>query len=154
MKWLEKSSPPKIAPMIGMMISSVRLVAIFPNAAPMITATARSSTLPLAMKVRNSLSMRPSFVQPYSADWQHLAGGCQTFSNLPLHRLASSGVVTVSPADGVGRGAVLRPAGSPPLYRTRPENSVTHQRKHLAAAAFVLPERAHHAASGHHHAGR
>ena len=41
----------------GMMMSSVRLATIFAKAAPMITATARSRTLPLAMKARNSLSI-------------------------------------------------------------------------------------------------
>src|SRR4051812_18050221 len=40
-----------------MMMSSVRLVAILAKAAPMITATARSSTFPLAMKARNSASI-------------------------------------------------------------------------------------------------
>jgi len=40
-----------------MMMSSVSEVAILPNAAPMMTATARSSTLPRAMKALNSLSM-------------------------------------------------------------------------------------------------
>ena len=40
-----------------MMMSSVRLAVIVAKAAPMITATARSRTLPRAMKALNSLSM-------------------------------------------------------------------------------------------------
>src|SRR5438552_645095 len=77
MKWLEKSSPPKIAPTTGMMMSSVRLVAIFAKAAPMITATARSSTLPLAMNARNSFNIdaplalrRIIDISALSIDWQ------------------------------------------------------------------------------------
>src|SRR5262245_6610720 len=41
----------------GMMMPSTRDVTILPNAAPMMTPTARSMTLPRAMKSRNSLSM-------------------------------------------------------------------------------------------------
>ena len=39
-----------------MMMLSTRLVTILPKAAPMITPTARSTTLPRAMKARNSLT--------------------------------------------------------------------------------------------------
>ena len=60
-KWLEKSSPPKILPTTGMMISSVKLATILAKAAPMITATARSRTFPLATKARKSWSMASPF---------------------------------------------------------------------------------------------
>jgi hypothetical protein len=46
-----------IAPMIGMMMSETSESTILPKAAPMITATARSTTLPFIAKSRNSLSM-------------------------------------------------------------------------------------------------
>jgi hypothetical protein len=44
-----------------MMTFSVSEVTILPNAAPMITPTARSSTLPRAMNVLNSCNMPMSF---------------------------------------------------------------------------------------------
>src|SRR5438067_11747927 len=44
-----------------MMMSSVRLVTILAKAAPMITATARSRTLPLAMNARKSFSIATPF---------------------------------------------------------------------------------------------
>ena len=42
----EKSSPPEMAPMIGMIMSPTKEFIIAPNAAPMMTPTARSTTLP------------------------------------------------------------------------------------------------------------
>src|SRR6185436_19249564 len=54
MSTLEKSRVPKIPAMIGMMRSFTRESTIFPNAAPMITPTARSITLPLTANSRNS----------------------------------------------------------------------------------------------------
>src|SRR4051812_1025766 len=42
-----------------MIARSSRVVTILPNAAPMITPTARSTTLPRAMKLRNSFNMHP-----------------------------------------------------------------------------------------------
>src|SRR4051812_20536729 len=44
-------------PIGGMMTPSTSVVTIFPNAAPMITPTARSTTLPRAMNSLNSFSM-------------------------------------------------------------------------------------------------
>src|SRR5436190_15931594 len=57
MKSVEKSNPPKIAPMIGMMRSFTSESTILPKAAPMMTPTARSITLPLTAKERNSESI-------------------------------------------------------------------------------------------------
>src|ERR1051325_3813976 len=57
MKRLVKSTLPRSLPMGGMMMSSTREVTIFPNAAPMMTPTARSITFPLAMNSRNSFNM-------------------------------------------------------------------------------------------------
>jgi hypothetical protein len=54
---LEKSRPPVIAPMIGMMMSPTREVTIPPKAAPIMTPTARSTTLPFIANSRNSLSI-------------------------------------------------------------------------------------------------
>src|SRR5258707_10975456 len=50
-----KSMPPVIRPMGGMIRSLTRLVTILPNAPPMTTATARSTTFPRWMKSRNSV---------------------------------------------------------------------------------------------------
>src|SRR5580658_6202076 len=54
MNTLVKSTPPMNTPMMGVMTSLTRLVTIAPNAAPMITPTARSITLPRAMNALNS----------------------------------------------------------------------------------------------------
>src|SRR5437764_15409057 len=51
---LEKSILPRNRPIGGITIPSTRSVMILPNAAPMITPTARSTTLPRARKCRNS----------------------------------------------------------------------------------------------------
>ena len=53
---------PTTAPMIGMMMSFTKLLTNSPNAMPMITATARSSTLPFVMNFLKSASMCVSFV--------------------------------------------------------------------------------------------
>src|ERR1700704_5192725 len=52
--WL-KSRPPKTRLTTGMIKSLTRESTILPNAAPMITPTARSTTLPLTANSRNSL---------------------------------------------------------------------------------------------------
>src|SRR5204862_4443595 len=46
-----------MAPMIGMMMSPTSEVTMAPNAAPMTTPTARSTTLPFIANSRNSLSI-------------------------------------------------------------------------------------------------
>src|SRR6185312_3099541 len=53
---LEKSMPPVIQPIGGMMMSLTSDVTILPNAAPMTTATARSTTLPRMMNALKSLA--------------------------------------------------------------------------------------------------
>src|SRR5213076_955437 len=55
MNQLLKSSPPKMRLTTGMIRSLTSESTIFPNAAPMITPTARSTTLPLTANSRNSL---------------------------------------------------------------------------------------------------
>jgi hypothetical protein len=52
-----KLTPPSSSPTIGMIMSLTREVMIFPNAPAMMTATARSSTLPRMMKALNSFNM-------------------------------------------------------------------------------------------------
>ncbi len=52
-----KSMPASNRPIGGMMMSSTSDETIVPNAAPMITPTARSTTLPFSANSRNSLSM-------------------------------------------------------------------------------------------------
>ena len=52
-----KSTFPSTRPMGGMITSATSELVIFPNAAPMITPTARSTTLPRAMNVLKALSM-------------------------------------------------------------------------------------------------
>src|SRR5580658_9680143 len=51
-----KSTPPVTRPIGGMITWSTRLLTIAPKDAPMITPTARSTTLPRAMNSRNSLN--------------------------------------------------------------------------------------------------
>src|SRR3954471_6186761 len=51
---LAKSIRPSSSPIGGMTMPSTRSVTILPNAAPMMTPTARSMTLPRARKWRNS----------------------------------------------------------------------------------------------------
>ena len=55
----EKSGWPKIAPMMGVIRSSTTLVTIAPNAPPMMTPMAMSSTLPFMANSLNSLSIFP-----------------------------------------------------------------------------------------------
>src|SRR5262245_20718339 len=52
---LEKSTPPRRRPMGGMITSATMDVTILPKATPMISPTARSSTLPFTANSRNSL---------------------------------------------------------------------------------------------------
>src|SRR5436190_19747109 len=56
MNQLLKSRPPKIAPTIGMIRSLTSESTILPKAPPMMTPTARSTTLPLTANSRNSLA--------------------------------------------------------------------------------------------------
>ena len=51
---LDRSTPPISMPMAGLKMSSTTLFTILPNAAPMITPTARSSALPLTANSLNS----------------------------------------------------------------------------------------------------
>ena len=53
----EKSTPPSSMPSGGIMTSFTSDVVILPNAAPMMTPTAMSTTLPRIAKSLNSLSM-------------------------------------------------------------------------------------------------
>src|SRR5437764_13649553 len=57
MNQLLKSSPPISRPTTGMMRSFTSESTILPKAVPMITPTARSTTLPLTANSRNSLTM-------------------------------------------------------------------------------------------------
>src|SRR6185369_1474535 len=54
MNQFEKSRPPKMRPTIGMIRSFTSESTILPNAAPMMTPTARSITFPLTANSRNS----------------------------------------------------------------------------------------------------
>src|SRR6185436_9005159 len=60
MKRSLKSTPRRARPSGGMRTSSTSEVTIFPNAAPRMTATARSRTFPRSTKALNSLSTRAS----------------------------------------------------------------------------------------------
>src|SRR5271167_1037174 len=73
-----KSTLPSTRPIGGMTTCATRLVTILPNAAPMITPTARSMTLPRAMNSRNSLSM----VTGASAAAANLGFGTDTVNDL------------------------------------------------------------------------
>src|SRR6201995_4246932 len=54
--------------MIGMMRSATSEVTIAPNAAPMMTPTARSTTLPFIANSRNSFSLMPVLLRSLSED--------------------------------------------------------------------------------------
>ena len=56
----EKSGWPKIAAMSGVRMLATNAVITAPKAAPMTTATARSTTLPRMMKSRNPLNIETS----------------------------------------------------------------------------------------------
>jgi hypothetical protein len=56
-----KFTPPTRVPSSGMITSSTSDATILPKAAPMITPTARSTTLPFMAKLLNSCSMRMAF---------------------------------------------------------------------------------------------
>ena len=56
-----KSTFPTIIPIIGIKISLTKLVTIFPKAAPMITPTAKSTTLP---RITNALNSSTNFINP------------------------------------------------------------------------------------------
>src|SRR5260221_711621 len=70
MKRFEKSTLPRIRPRGGISTSLTSEVTILPNAAPMMSPTARSTTLPRIAKSRNSFSMSPpwtAFIEPVPA---------------------------------------------------------------------------------------
>src|SRR6266576_3744436 len=97
MKKLEKSSPPKILPMTGMIRSLTSDSTILPNAAPMMTATARSITFPLTAKSRKSFSID---MMISSSTWAFLNSGLgKRGSDRRLPRLAGA-----NPHDLLDRG--------------------------------------------------
>src|SRR5712672_3661710 len=63
MNKLEKSTPCSMSPIGGMMMSSTSEPTIFPNAAPIMTPTARSITLPRMANSLNSLNMELSLLR-------------------------------------------------------------------------------------------
>src|SRR3954471_20249071 len=65
MNRLAKSTLPSIRPIGGMMTSSTSEVMILPKAAPMITPTARSRTLPRTASSLNSLSIAPLLLRRF-----------------------------------------------------------------------------------------
>lgn len=77
----EKSGVPPISPISGVMRSLTSESTIAPKAAPMMTRTARSSTLPRAMKSRNPFSIDPS-----SGKNLGLQASCSSTSTCPVRR--------------------------------------------------------------------
>src|SRR5213079_914257 len=76
---LEKSSPPVSKPIGGIRISFTSEVMILPNAAPMMTPTARSMALPL---IANSLNSFHMFLIPSNDnDVDQLFGNNNHFAN-------------------------------------------------------------------------
>src|SRR5882724_7427209 len=74
MKKSLKSTPPRSRPIGGITTSFTSEVTMPPNAAPMITPIARSTTLPRMMNVLNSLSMG---LPSYAGSWRNSrVGGC------------------------------------------------------------------------------
>src|SRR5688500_5181415 len=76
MKRLAKSTLPSSRPRGGMTTSSTSEVMILPNAAPMTTPTARSTTLPLTANSLNSFHIRsnPPFDPPTPVDQKASSG--------------------------------------------------------------------------------
>src|SRR6476661_8524471 len=68
-------APPVIIAMIGMTMPSTSAVTILPKAAPITTATARSTTLPRAMKALNSESIPMRVLPRRQAGAARLAQG-------------------------------------------------------------------------------
>src|SRR5215831_10716482 len=92
-----KSTPPRTRPIGGIRTSLTSEVTIPPNAAPMMTPTARSTTLPRMMNVLNSLSMGLSLL------------ACVRFEELQVGRSSRP-----------SRGAPLSVSAVRPLYNGRP----------------------------------
>src|SRR2546425_402239 len=100
MKKSLKSTPPRSRPIGGIRTSLTSEVTIVPNAAPMITPTARSTTLPRMTNVLNSLSMGLSPVRAARAR------GAPSWPTRSAH--------TLQWAPGGARGAALQNAGELP----------------------------------------
>ena len=83
---LEKSILPKIAPTMGMIRSFTIESTILPNAAPMITPTARSITLPLRANSLNSDIMLMGF----SGNCGEAAKGWRLGRIIPAHGAAGT----------------------------------------------------------------
>ena len=80
MNRLEKSTPPRTSPMIGMKMSSTSEETMVPNAPPMMMPTAMSIMLPLTANSLNSLRM-DMFCLPVPAALANIA-------SLDLRRLS------------------------------------------------------------------
>src|SRR6185295_3914171 len=74
MNQLLKSRPPKTRLTIGMIRSLTSESTILPNAAPMMTPTARSMTFPLSANSRNSLANDMAFLRWLDGRFPGLAG--------------------------------------------------------------------------------
>src|SRR6185312_10350972 len=61
---LSKLGEPMSAAISGIMMFSTREFTTAPNAAPIMTATARSTTLPFMMKSLNPFNMHPKYLTP------------------------------------------------------------------------------------------
>src|SRR5262245_35999161 len=95
-----KSTPPRSRPIGGIRISLTSEVTMVPKAAPMITPTARSTTLPRMMNVLNSFSMAP--LLPRGAMRAPAGLGARTLYNGPAGRATGLAAGDV----GVRRGAL------------------------------------------------
>src|SRR5260221_6287289 len=96
---LEKSRPPTMRPMTGMMRSLTSESTIFPNAPPMITPTARSTTLPLTANSRNSLANDMDFPPELAV---LLDRGFARFAGANAHYLLDVGDEDLAVADLAG----------------------------------------------------
>src|SRR5689334_6507491 len=100
-----KSLPPPIAPTIGVMMLATNDVTTAPNAAPMTTATARSTTLPRKMNALNSLNMCPPIDQDFaysesaSASDNDSTPGSRTTASTQSGRLTDATLMGCSSAD-------------------------------------------------------
>ena len=109
---------PKIAPTMGMMRSSVSEVTIVAKAAPMITATARSSTLPLAMKSLNSRIMAiPLLPVRCASRWQSIIEARRCATRRALASCPSVGPPTAHGGNGTSSRPRIRASPRHRLHR-------------------------------------
>src|SRR5690606_1076287 len=97
----ETLTPPVATPTSGMTMPSTSAVTILPNAAPMTTATARSTTLPLAMNSLNSATIPMALPSGCSPVHRRLP---RQHASVNLHHAIEAGAPVVAGAQRADAG--------------------------------------------------